>query len=53
VQITVSIGVAQLGDIPDAAGPDAAALLHVADTAMYQAKTNGRNGHSVHRRADA
>jgi diguanylate cyclase (GGDEF)-like protein/PAS domain S-box-containing protein len=53
VAITVSIGVALLSDIPLAAGPDAAALLHVADTAMYQAKTNGRNGHSVHRRADA
>src|SRR4029079_10180313 len=29
VTVTISIGVAQLGDIPVTAGPDAAALLHV------------------------
>lgn len=53
VAITVSIGVAQLSDVPSAAGPDVTALLHIADTAMYQAKANGRNGHAVHRHTRA
>jgi diguanylate cyclase (GGDEF)-like protein/PAS domain S-box-containing protein len=53
VQITVSVGIAPLSDVSGAAGPDVAALLHIADTAMYQAKANGRNGHAVRRRSDA
>jgi diguanylate cyclase (GGDEF)-like protein/PAS domain S-box-containing protein len=53
VQITVSVGIAPLSDVSAAAGPDVAALLHIADTAMYQAKANGRNGHAVRRRADS
>jgi len=52
VNITISIGIAQLGDVPASAGRDVAALLHLADTAMYQAKANGRNGHAVHRPTD-
>jgi len=36
---------------PDpATGADVAALLHAADTAMYEAKANGRNGHAIHQR---
>jgi diguanylate cyclase (GGDEF)-like protein/PAS domain S-box-containing protein len=53
IKITISIGIAQPSDVPATAGPDAAALLHIADTAMYQAKANGRNGHAVYRRIDA
>jgi diguanylate cyclase (GGDEF)-like protein/PAS domain S-box-containing protein len=53
VQITVSVGIAPLSDVSAASGPDVAALLHIADTAMYQAKANGRNGHAVRRSADA
>jgi diguanylate cyclase (GGDEF)-like protein/PAS domain S-box-containing protein len=49
VQISISIGIAPLSAVPTAAGPDVAALLHIADSAMYQAKANGRNGHAVHR----
>jgi diguanylate cyclase (GGDEF)-like protein len=51
VQITVSVGIAPLSDVSGAAGPDVAALLHTADSAMYQAKANGRNGHAVRRRS--
>jgi diguanylate cyclase (GGDEF)-like protein len=39
VGITISVGVATLGD--DC--PDAAALMHAGDAALYQAKTLGRN----------
>jgi diguanylate cyclase (GGDEF)-like protein/PAS domain S-box-containing protein len=53
VQITVSVGIAPLSDVSAAAGPDVTALLHIADTAMYQAKANGRNGHAVRSRSDA
>jgi diguanylate cyclase (GGDEF)-like protein len=53
VQITISVGIAPLSDVSAATGPDVAALLHIADTAMYQAKANGRNGHAVRRRADS
>jgi diguanylate cyclase (GGDEF)-like protein/PAS domain S-box-containing protein len=52
VQITVSIGVAAFSEVSAAAGPDVAALLHIADTAMYQAKANGRNRHAVYRRTE-
>ena len=37
--ITVSIGLASIKDVPD----NFDSLLHAADVAMYQAKTNGRN----------
>jgi len=49
VHITVSIGIAPLQVTAASAGPDVAALLQMADIAMYQAKANGRNGHVVHR----
>lgn len=57
VHITISIGIAALNAVSlvTAASPgdDVAALLHIADLAMYQAKANGRNGHVVHRSTEA
>jgi diguanylate cyclase (GGDEF)-like protein/PAS domain S-box-containing protein len=49
VRITFSIGIAQLSVNQSPSGPQVAKHLHAADTAMYEAKTNGRNGHAVYR----
>lgn len=49
---TVSVGVVSLAALPDdrpsSLAEDVAALLHLADTAMYQAKANGRDGHAIY-----
>jgi diguanylate cyclase (GGDEF)-like protein len=47
--VSVSIGISIYPDD----GQDAETLIKSADTAMYQAKANGRNGHAVRRRSDA
>jgi diguanylate cyclase (GGDEF)-like protein/PAS domain S-box-containing protein len=52
ITTTVSVGIASLGDLPgdrrSSRAEDVDALLHLADTAMYQAKADGRDGHVVH-----
>ena len=43
IPVTISLGVATVGNSPVAEDLDADALLQMADKALYQAKQSGRN----------
>ena len=51
IEVTVSVGVALLGDLSDLASAGVDSLLDAGDQAMYQAKAGGRNRVAVFRRA--
>ena len=43
IPVTISLGIASIGNSPVSEEMDAEELLHYADRALYQAKQNGRN----------